>query len=139
MTPTTNNASFSSRSTGSHRRAAAGIASIVILVFLQLAVVGSIVLGTRDQDTTVQRLDTLRSFYAAEAGMNMAIREMINNSDEDNDGEIGTISNDNNTGNDPALDTARVYVVKTISGSTSVLTSRGRAGVARRQLTTAIE
>lgn len=121
------------------RRAAAGIASIVILVFLQLAVVWSVVLSARDQDTTVQRLDTLRSFYAAEAGMNMAIREMINNSDEDGDGTIGTISNDNNAGNDPQLSTARVYVVKTISGPTSILTSRGRAGVARRQLTTAVE
>jgi hypothetical protein len=108
-------------------------------VFLQLAVVGSVVLSARDQDTTVQRLDTLRSFYAAEAGMNMAIREMINNSDEDGDGTIGTISNDNNAGNDPLLGTARVYVVKTISGPTSILTSRGRAGVARRQLTTAVE
>lgn len=121
------------------RRAAAGIASIVILVFLQLAVVGSVVLSARDQDTTVQRLDTLRSFYAAEAGMNMAIREMINNSDEDGDGTIGSISNDSIPSNDPALATARVYVVKTISGSTSILTSRGRAGVARRQLTTSIE
>lgn len=139
MTPATTNASFPSRSTRSPRRAAAGIASIVILVFLQLAVVGSIVLSTRDQDTTIQRLDTLRSFYAAEAGMNMAIREMINNSDEDGDGTIGTISNDNNPDNDPMLSTARVHVVKTVSGSTSILTSRGRAGVARRQLTTAIE
>lgn len=126
-------------STSRCRRAAAGIASIVILVFLQLAVVGSVVLGARDQDTTVQRLDTLRSFYAAEAGMNMAIREMINNSDEDGDGTIGSISNDGNPSNDPMLATARVHAVKTISGSTSILTSRGRAGIARRQLTSTIE
>lgn len=121
------------------RRAAAGIASVVVLVFIQLAIVGSVILGARDQDTTVQRLDTLRSFYAAEGGMNMAIREMINNVDDDGDGAIGTISNDANTANDPQVGTARVYVVKDIVGTTSNLTSRGRSGAARRQVTAAIE
>ncbi len=110
-----------------------------MLVFIQLAIVGSVILGARDQDTTVQRLDTLRSFYAAEGGMNMAIREMLNNVDEDGDAVIGTISNDSNTANDPNIDTARFYVVKAVAGGTSTLTSRGRAGAARRQLTAAIE
>ena len=121
------------------RRAAAGIATVIILVFAQLAIVGSVVTGTRDQDTTVQRLDTLRAFYAAEGGMNMAIREMINNSDDDGDTIIGSISNDGDTANDPTIGTAKVYVTKAMVGSTSNLTSRGRAGAARRQVTAAVE
>jgi hypothetical protein len=121
------------------RTAAAGIAIIIVLVFVQLIIVGSVVTGTRDQDTTVQRLDTLRAFYAAEGGMNMAIREMIGNADEDADTIIGSISNDGNTANDPTIGTARVYVAKDVVGATSNLTSRGRAGAARRQLTASVE
>lgn len=121
------------------RRAAAGIATVILLVFLQLGIVGLVITGARDMDTTIQRLDTLRAFYAAEGGMNMAIREMINNLDEDGDGTIGSISNDTNATDDPVVGTAKVYVVKSVSGTTSTLTSRGRAGAARRQLTAAIE
>ena len=33
--------------------------------------------GGRDHDLTVKRMDTLRAFYAAEAGMNIAIRELM--------------------------------------------------------------
>ena len=120
-------------------RAAAGIATVIVLVFVQLAIVGSILTGARDQDTSVQRLDTVRAFYAAEAGMNMAIREMISNSDEDGDTVIGTISNDGNAANDPVIGPARVYVSKDVVGATTDLTSRGRSGAARRQLTAGIE
>lgn len=121
------------------RPGAIGIATIIVLVFVQLTIVGMVITGARDQDTSVQRLDTLRSFYAAEGGMNMAIREMINNADEDSDGTIGSVSNDGNMNDDPTVGTARVYVTKSISGTTSTLVSRGRCGSTRRQLTAAIE
>lgn len=119
--------------------AAVGLATIIVLVFIQLSVVGMVITGARDMDTSVQRLDTLRAFYAAEGGMNMAIREMITNLDEDGDGTIGSISNDSNTSNDAAVATARVYVAKAVAGATSTLTSRGRCGSTRRQLTAVIE
>ena len=34
----------------------------------------------------------MQAFYAAEAGMNMAIREMMVGRDEDGDGVIGAVS-----------------------------------------------
>jgi Tfp pilus assembly protein PilX len=121
------------------RRGAIGVASVIVLVVVQLLLVGAIIAGTREADTTMQRMDTLRAFYAAEGGMNMAIREMLSNLDEDGDGDIGTISNDALLTDDPAVGNAHVYVVQSVNGGTTTLVSRGRCGLARRQLTTDIE
>lgn len=122
-----------------HRRGAIGVAAVIALVFAQLLIVGVIITGAREQDTTVQRLDTLRAFYAAEGGMNMAIREMMNLNDDDGDGTVGSISNDNNASNDPQAGNARVYVTTAVSGPTTTLVSRARSGQARRQLSAVIE
>lgn len=128
-----------SNAKGRRRRGAVGIGSVVALVFLQLLLVGGIVTGARDQGQSVQRLNTMRAFYAAEGAMNMAIREMVNNADEDGDGTIGSISNDGNSANDPVIGTSQVYVVKSASGTVFALTSRARCDQCRRQLVLAIE
>ena len=107
---------------------------VIALVMLQLTIVGVVVAGARDEDLTVQRVDTHRAFYAAEAGANMAMREVILNVDADSDGAIGTISNDGNAANDPALGTAYVYVSSSISGPAIILSSQSRSGAARRRI-----
>ena len=115
------------------RRGAAGVATVIVLVFAQLMVVGAVVVGTRDQDQTIMRLDSTRSFYAAESGANMAVRESMRGVDEDSDGSIGTISSDGNANNDPALGNARFTVVRTLVSGATQLVSTGRCGVTRRK------
>ena len=84
-------------------RGSAAVAMILVLVILQIVVVAVVLAGGRDQDLTLKRLDSIRGFYAAEGGMNMAIREMRTSTDEDGDGGIGTISNDGNSANNPTI------------------------------------
>lgn len=121
------------------RRGAAGIAAVIALVILQLAVVGMVVSGTRHHDLTVHRLDSVRAVYAAEAGMNMAVRELVLNSDHDGDGTVGSISNDGDAANDPALGVAQVYVTRTITAGQTLVVSLGRCGGARTRIESTLE
>lgn len=50
------------------------------------------------------------AFYAAESGMEMALREASQGSDIDSDGTIGSISNNGNDADDPALTTGTLHV-----------------------------
>lgn len=115
------------------RRGSVGLAMVIVLVILQLLLVGVIASGARDQDQAVNRLDTFRSAYAVESGENMALRELMTNTDQDGDGGVGTISNDGNPNNDPALGTARFCVTSSIAGQQTTLVSKGRAGSTRSQ------
>lgn len=123
----------------SNRRGTVAISMILTLVIVDLIIVGIVVGGARDHDLTVRRIETINAFYAAEAGMNMAIRELMMNVDEDGDGAIGTISDDGNAANDPAIGQAQVLVTSVVVGSQTTLTSQGRAGEARRQIVTVVE
>ncbi len=115
-----------------HRRGVIAIAMIVLLLILDLIILSMVIGGTRDHDLTVRRMETIESFYAAEAGMNMAIRELMELSDEDGDLTVGTISDDSpvNPANDPTLGNAQFFV--SVSGT--VYTSEGRSGEARRTM-----
>ena len=121
------------------RRGTAAVAVVIALVLLQLAVAGMVLGGARDHDLSARRLDTVRAFYAAEAGTNMAARELMSNTDADGDGTIGSISNDSNLTNDPQLGIARVYVTKTVVGTVTTITSRGRSGDSTRQVRITLE
>ena len=71
--------------------------------------------------------------------MNMAIREMMNDADEDGDGAIGTISDDGNAATDPTFGQAQVLVTSAVAGPQTTLTSQGRAGEARRNVEAVLE
>jgi hypothetical protein len=116
------------------RRAVAAIVMIVLLLILDLVVIVMVLGGARDQDLTVRRVETVQAFYAAESGMNMAVREMMLDSDEDGDGSVGGISDDDDDGNDPAFGSARVHVALGVEAEGTTLSSAGRAGQARRRL-----
>ena len=120
------------------RRAVAIVAVLVLLVVVGLIIVGMVSGGARDQDLTVRRLEACQAFYAAEAGINLSIRELLTAVDEDGDGTAGTISDDGIDATDPAIGTARVVVTAT-GASPTVLTSTGRSGTARRRVTASIE
>ncbi len=121
------------------RRGVAAVAMVLVLLLVGILVIAMVVRGGRDQLLTVRRLETVRSFYAAEGGMNMAIAELINGSDEDGDGVIGSISDDGNDANDPAIGSARFMVELDSSGSETVVTSWGRSGESRRRAEATLE
>ncbi len=125
-----------------HRRGVAVAATVATLIVVELILVGLIITLARDHDLTVKRMDTLQSFYAAEAGMNMAMRELIEDADEDSDGTIGTISDDSNDANDPDVGEGQCVVTAQadtpVVGQTTI-TCTGRAGDARREISGVIE
>lgn len=120
-------------------RGTAGVATILTLVILQLAIVSIVVAGARDVDIAQQRLDTARAFYAAEAGLSMCMREVMSGADEDGDGTIGTISNDGNSANDPALGSARFSVSSSTSAGQTTFDTQGRAGLTGRHMQTVLD
>jgi Tfp pilus assembly protein PilX len=118
-----------------HQRRGAIVVMLIIALVIGLLVVSGLVLSTgREQDLTVRRLETIQSFYAAEAGMNMAIREMSTGVDEDADGAVGTISDDGNAANDPTFGSAQVGVSLSTDAGITTLTSVGRSGDTERHI-----
>lgn len=92
------------------RRGTAAVAAVALLLILNVVVVGLITTSGRDQSLTARRMETIQAFYAAEAGINMAVRELLISVDEDGDGTIGGISSDGNAANDPSIGAATVSV-----------------------------
>jgi Tfp pilus assembly protein PilX len=121
------------------RRGAAVVAVVVLMLIVALVIVGMVTGGARDQGLTVRRLQTVQAFYAAEAGMYMALREVKVNTDEDSDGGVGTISDDSNDGTDPQIGSGYAVVTSSYAAPTTTLTSTGRDGVARRKIQASYE
>lgn len=116
------------------RRGAAIISVVIVLAILGVALVGAVHAGGRQQELTIRRMDTLRAFYAAEAGMNIAIREIITGTDEDGDGVVGGVSDDGDDQTGVVIGRARVSVARTSPGGIVTLTSEGISGLSRRRL-----
>lgn len=116
-------------------RGAVGVGMVAAMVMLGVFMVAGVVAGVRDQDLTVQRQDAARAWYAAEAAINMALREVALDVDEDGDGGIGSISDDGKSTNDPSLGPARLRVSRTVAGAGVVLTADARSGTALRRTT----
>lgn len=121
------------------RRGAAVVAIVVAMLLMGMIMIGMVMNGARDQELTVQRMNTLRSFYAAEGAVNMGIREYLLNTDEDGDGGIGSISNDADSSNDPMLGLARAFVEadSSVAGQFS-LSAAGTAADSRRAISTSL-
>jgi Tfp pilus assembly protein PilX len=121
------------------RRGAAGVAMVIVLILLDLIVIRIVLSGSRDLDLTARRAETLRAYYAAESGINMAVRELMLAADLDGDTGVGTISDDSDDNTDPALVASRFVVVSSVSGDQTLLTSRGRSGNAMREMSATTE
>ena len=119
----------------SSRRGAALVAVVVALVLLQLLVVGMTLGGARDQDLSARRVEAARAFYAAETGMNLAVREFVRDLDEDGNGIVGGVAS---TGSPRALTNANVQVavVDATVGltKTGTITALGTSGLATRRV-----
>ena len=118
-----------------NRRGTAAVMMVVVLIVVTVAVVGMTVGGAREFDLSERRIETIQAFYASEAGMNMAVREILLIVDEDGDGSIGTISDDGNDANNPSFGIGRVVVTSASIDGNTMLTSSGTAGQAIRRVT----
>ena len=112
---------------------------IIVLIIAELVIIGIVLGGARDQDLSVTRLSTVHAFYAADAGMNMALREIATATDDDGDGEIGSISDDGNDANDLDIGPAQVRVSVDRTALATTLTSTARCGEAMRDQRLVIE
>ena len=74
------------------RRGTIMVVVLVMLLIVELIVVSIVIGGARDHDLTIRRMQSVESFYACEAGINMAIRELVVEADEDGDTKIGAAS-----------------------------------------------
>lgn len=118
----------------SRDRGAIGVAMVGALVVVEVIIVVAVIGGGLNQDLTLQRIETNRAFYAAEAGVNMAMREIWSNADEDGDGLIGSISDDADPANDPAIGAASVSVSTTDDAGRTSVAAVGRSDRARRRI-----
>ena len=121
-------------------RGIVAVATIVVLLIVDLIILALVIGGARDHDLTVRRMQTVEAFYAGEAGINMAIREKMEGANEDGDQYIGTISSElvEDPNNDPTLGNARFFVtIDTPGGDT--FTCEGRSGDARRTMQVVIQ
>ena len=116
------------------RRGLAIISVVLVLLVIQMIIVAIVIDSSRDHDLTVRRVETIAAFYAAEAGANMAVREVMEDSDEDGTGVIGEISDDGNPANDPVVGKGYVYVTSSVAGPETTLSSIGRSGRSTRQV-----
>ena len=92
------------------RRAAAVVAFVAALLVIGtmiLTVLQTTAIGT---SSYLSHYWSTGAFYAAESGIEMAIRESNQGSDIDSDGAIGTISNNGNSADDPSLSTGTFNV-----------------------------
>lgn len=119
------------------RRGVAALVMVLLLLLINLIIIGAALSGARDQDVSVRRIETVRAFYAAEAGANMAVRELYVGSDEDGDGIVGSVSDDGDDSNDPTIGAARFNVKQ--GSAPVVVRSGGRSGTARRTIDITVE
>lgn len=124
----------------STRRGMAAVVAVVLLVMLQLLAGVLLSGGAREIEQRSMRLDGLRSFYAAEGAVNMAVRELMLGADEDGDGTVGGVSLTGTSADDPRLGPARLSIVAvSTSGSTTTIAAESASGAAmRRQRATII-
>lgn len=116
---------------GNHRGSVLA-AVIVLLLLLEIAVASLMMSSTNEQSVGVDRLNTVRAFYAAEAGVQMALREIMLGVDEDGDGVIGGISDDGDAATTCAIGLASVSVTVAQVADAAVVTSEGRCAEAMR-------
>lgn len=106
---------------------------VLAMLLMQLMVVGAVTSTSRGQDLAGKRVEGARAFYAAEAALAMAVREVMLNADHDGDGKIGGVSDDGNLASGPLLANCRLSVAVTTASGQATLTTTAQAGAARRR------
>lgn len=65
---------------------------LVGLMLLASALVAVAISGRREQDLTMRRMESMRAAYAEESAAQIAVRELINQQDDDGDGIVGEVA-----------------------------------------------
>lgn len=87
----------------SDRRGAALVAFVTALMVIGTMTLTVLQMTAVGSHSHLAHYRSNGAFYAAESGIEMAIREMNQGSDIDSDGTIGSISNNGNAADDPTL------------------------------------
>ncbi len=111
------------------RRGAAAVAMVVLMLLMALILVGMVLAGARQQEVGLSRVEAARAFYAAEAGLNVATRELVLDEDVDDDGQVGSIA----LMTVPGSSGTTITVDVERNGNTAVLTASGGSGRANRR------
>lgn len=109
------------------RRGAAILAFVTALLVIGSLSIWMFHLTASTNDAASGHYFSTGAFYAAESGLEMAFRELNVSpaTDIDSDGTIGTISNNGNNADDPALATGK-FVVSKPSSSPPTYRATGR-------------
>ncbi|MCX5691264.1 MAG: PA14 domain-containing protein [Planctomycetota bacterium] len=110
---------------------------ILALVALQIVLVGVTVLGTREQDLSVRRLESARAFYAAEGASNIAVREVAQLLDDDGDATVGSIALGSLTSG-VTIGGSKAAASVSVLGTTYTITTSGQSGLATHSNTLSI-
>ena len=94
------------------RHGVAVISFVAALLIIGTLVLWLFQLTTTTSTTTLGHYYSTGAFYAAESGIEMAVREVSQGNDIDSDGTIGTISDNDNENDDPALASGAFFVQK---------------------------
>lgn len=119
---------------GATRRGGVLAVLLVVLGVVSIAALGSVTPAADETMLAAARVERVRASYAADAGIAVALAEVISGSDMDGDGKPGTLSDNSNAGDDPQVGLARVVVTAESGSTQTVLTSRGRCGVSSYSL-----
>jgi Tfp pilus assembly protein PilX len=103
-------------------RATVLVAVLVALLIISVAVLSLGTSNALNQQTTADRTEGARTFYANEAIANMSMRELVNASDYDGDGDQGAISDDGNAANNPTINGVSGMATRSVSGSNITIT-----------------
>lgn len=120
------------------RRGTVVVAVVVALVMLQLVVYAVAVGGSREQNLTVRRLEAARTYYAAEAVANMAIREIARNVDEDANGTVGGVYS-SVTAPPIGVGGGTAWATASTTAGVTTVTVAGANGLATRTITANVQ
>ncbi len=112
------------------RRGVAVVSFIAALLIIGTLVLWLFQLTASTTTSTLSHYYSTGAFYASESGIELALRELTSSpaTDIDSDGTIGTISDNGDDNDDPALSTGRV-VVERVSTTPPTYRATGRPAV----------
>ena len=117
---------------GLERQACGGIliGAVIVLVLLAVFAVTTAAAYSAGLQAYAVSADSTSALYAADTGIEIALKEYLEGNDRDRDGTIGGVSDDGDARNDPRLDAAYI----TVHCADGVMTATGTCGAAARRI-----
>ncbi len=112
---------------GSRRGGVAILAFVVALLVIGTFALWLFQLTASTATSTLTHYYSTGIFYAAETGLELSLRELTQPGDIDSDGTVGTISDNGNDADDPALAGGSVRVTE-VGASPPIYRATGRSG-----------